>query len=103
MCNDNGWGHAPATDRQREQLAYRLVHDAFNEIAPNIVHAVDRFISQPISPRSFHAFELALIALMRSFGALLLEATMQSLEPDDHRRLPRDLYHHCGGYRRRNQ
>ena len=103
MCNDNGWGHAQATDQQREQIAHQLVHDAFHEIAPMIVHAVEHFISQPISPRSFHALELALIALMRSFGALLLQATMQSLEPDDHRRLPQDLYYQCGGYRRRNQ
>ena len=103
MCNDNGWGHAHATDQRRQQLAHQLVHDAFNEIAPEIVHAVEHFISQPISPRSFHVFELALIALIRSFGALLLQATLQSLEPEDHRRLPRDLYYHCGGYRRRNQ
>jgi hypothetical protein len=40
---------------------------------------------------------------MRSFGALVLQAVMQSLEPADHRQLPRDLYHQCGGYRRRNQ
>jgi hypothetical protein len=103
MCNDNGWGQSHATDHQREQLAHQLVHDAFNEIASEIVDAVEHFISQPISPRGFHAFELALIALMRRFGALLLQATMQSLEPEDYRRLPRDLYYHCGGYRRRNQ
>lgn len=103
MCDDNAWGHAHATDQQREQLARQLVHDAFNRIAPEIVDAVQLFIAQPLSPRSFYAFELALVALLRSFGAMLLQATIESLEPQDHGQLPRDLYHQCGGYRRRNQ
>ena len=103
MCNDNGWGHACATEQQRKQVAHDLVHCAFNEIAPRIVDAVEQFIAQPISPLSFHRFELAMIALMRAFGAIVLRAVIQSLEPEDHLRLPRDLYHQCGGYRRRNK
>lgn len=99
----NGWGHAHATAQQRHQMALRIVHEAFNQLEPRIVQAVELFIAKPISPSSFYSVELALIALMRTLGRMILQATIQSLEPDDHQLLPRDLYHQCGGYRRRNE
>jgi hypothetical protein len=99
----NGWGHGHATASQRHKIAHRIVHEAFNQIEPEIVQAVELFIAKPISPNSFHAVELALIALLRTLGRLILQAMIQSLEPDNHQLLPRDLHHQCGGYRRRNE
>ncbi len=99
----NSWGHGHATAHQRHQVAYRLVREALDQVEPKIVQAVELFLATPISPNSFYAVELALLVLMRTLGRMILQATIQSLEPDDPQLLPRDLYYQCGGYRRRNE
>jgi hypothetical protein len=99
----NGWGHGHATAQQRHQIARGIVHEAFDQVEPKIVQAIESFLATPISPNSFYAVELALLVLMRTLGRMILQATIQSLEPDDPQLLPRDLYHQCGGYRRRNE
>ena len=99
----NGWGHGHATAQQRHQIAHGIVHEAFEQVEPKIVEAVELFLATPISPNSFYAVELALLVLMRTLGRMILQATIQWLEPTDPQLLPRDLYHQCGGYRRRNK
>jgi len=99
----NGWGHDHATAQQRQQIAHGIVHEAFDQVEPKIVQAVELFLATPIRPKSFYAVELALLVLMRTLGRMILQATIQSLSPDDPQLLPRDLYHQCGGYRRRNE
>jgi len=99
----NGWGHDHATPQQQQQVARQIVHQAFDQLEPEIVRAVEAFIVNPISPSSFYVLEMTLIALMRSLGRLILQATIQSLEPDDPQLLPRDLYEQGNGYRRRNE
>ncbi len=99
----NGWGHEHATAQQRHQIALGIVHRAFEQVEPKIVQAVELFLASPISPKSFCAVELALLVLMRTLGRMILQATIQALEPDDPQLLPPDLYLHCGGYRQRNE
>ena len=47
-------------------------------------------------------FETALLILVRELGRLVMQATLQSLEPAPPL-LPRDIYLDCGGYRRRSK
>ena len=59
------------------------------------------FITAPITPTNFCQFEIALVALVRELGRLILQAVAESLEPQDPKLLPRDVTYLCGGYRRR--
>ena len=49
---------------------------------------------------SLFQFETALLILLRELGRLIMQATLQSLEPAP-AMLPADIYLQCGGYRRR--
>jgi len=49
----------------------------------------------------FFAFEMMLLGLVRELGRLLLELTVNSLEPEQSSPIPRDLWYQCSGYRRR--
>ena len=97
----NGWGHQRATDAQRNALAQRIIEQAFDSIKPQLVSAVQTFLAQKISPTALYAFELALLLLVRELGRWILQTAVQSLQPSDSGRLPKDLYFQCGGYRRR--
>lgn len=101
MDENNRWGHQHATDDLRNSLAQEIVEQVFAAIRPRLVEAVDGFLKEPISPTALHRFELALLLLVREVGRLLLQGAIQSLEPSDATRLPKDLYYQCGGYRRR--
>jgi hypothetical protein len=61
------------------------------------------FRSQPVSPKTTHAFEVGLTDLTRSLGQVALESTFNSLEPDEAEMVPPEI--RLGGtrYRRRNK
>lgn len=44
-----------------------------------------------------------MLAAVREFARLLLQATLNAFEPDDSTRLPRDLWFQASGYRRREE
>jgi hypothetical protein len=54
-------------------------------------------------PLGFFALEIGLLAAVREFGRVLLEAVLNALEPDDPASLPRDLWFEASGYRRRER
>jgi len=97
----NGWGYQHASEQQIENIAEGIVDQAIVAIRPRLVVAIAGFIGAPINPTSFFEFELMLLSLVREFGRLLLQAVVQSLEPEDPSWLSRDVYFQSGGYRRR--
>lgn len=98
----NGWGCQHATDRQRNRIAQSVVDQAFDAMRPRLVAAVEQFLASAVSACAFYSFEMALLALMREIGRLVLQAAVQALEPDDIAALPENVYFQCGGYRRRS-
>jgi hypothetical protein len=54
-------------------------------------------------PLGFFALEIGLLAAVREFGRVLLEAVLNALEPDDPASLPRDLWFQASGFRRREK
>lgn len=103
MDHLTAWGMAWATAQQREAAAERIVDAVWAEMRLRFISLLAGFLGEPISPRGMRRFELALIALVRQFGRLLLQATLNTLEPEEPKALPRDLWHECGGYRRRDE
>ena len=97
----NGWGHQHATDSQRNSLAQEIVDQAFDAVESQCVASVQAFLAQPISPTAIFQFELALMLLVREIGRLILQAAVQSLQPEDTSTLPKNVHYLCGGYRRR--
>jgi len=97
----NGWGHGHASQDQRTRAARHIVDQAFEAIRDDLVAAISSFIANPINPANFFAFEIMLLSITREFGRVVLQAVVQSLEPEDPRLLPRDVTFQCGGYRRR--
>ena len=98
----NGWGHQQATEQQRNSLAQTIVDQAWTAIRPQLVGTVETFLAQPVSPTALYKLEIALIMVVREIGRLVLQATVQALEPSDRHAMPKDLYYQCGGYRRRS-
>ena len=78
-----------------------MVDQAFESIRPNLVEAIGAFISGPINPTTFLAFEVMLLHVIRDLARILLQMVVQSLEPEDPGSLPRDVWFQCDGYRRR--
>lgn len=99
----NSWGHQHATDRQRKLLAQDIVEQVFDAVRPQLVGAVQAFLAMPISASALHQFELALVLLVREIGRLVLQASVQMLEPINIHAMPKDLCFQCGGYRRRSK
>ena len=97
-----GWGHQHATDRQRNLRARNLLDHAWNATRPQLVHTLETFWKQGVSPTALYQFEIALLLLVREFGRLVIQATIQTLEPTEPRAMPKELYFQCGGYRRRS-
>jgi hypothetical protein len=98
----NGWGWQYATDRQRNRVAQGVVDQAFDTMRPRLVAAVEQFLASPVSACAFYGFEIALLALLRETGRLVLQAAVQALEPEDITALPENVFFQCGGYRRRS-
>ena len=96
------FGLPNATAQQQRQLAEQLVDSAWDALRPKFVDLVRSFLCEPLTPTAFFAFEIALLALVRELGRVLLEGTINALEPQSAESLPRDLWFECGGYRRRN-
>jgi hypothetical protein len=99
----NGWGLDGATDEQRGQEAEWLVDAVLNRVRQPLIDAVADFFKQPLSPLGLMLFEVALLGLVREMGRQLLEALLNTCEPDRPDSLPKDLWFENGGYRRRNQ
>lgn len=97
----NGWGHSHASEQQRTVIANQIVDHAIDEIREPLVSAIVSFIANPINPKNFYHFEILLLSITRQFARIVLQAVVQSLEPDDPRLHPRDVLFECGGYRRR--
>jgi hypothetical protein len=97
------FGLPDATARQQIQRAEQLVDGAWDTLRPKFVNLIRSFLSEPLGPSAFFAMELALLALVRELGRVVLECTINSLEPRREDLLPRDLWYRCGGYRRRKE
>ena len=98
----NRWGHHRATESQRIQLAENLVNQSLDLIRPRLIACVGELLGLPIGPKTLFQFETTLLILLRELGRLIMQATLQSLEPAP-AMLPADIYLQCGGYRRRSK
>jgi len=96
------FGLHDATGQQQVQRAEQLVDLTWDRLRPKCVDLVRSFLGGPLSPAAFFAFEIALLAMVRELGRMLLEQTLGALEPASGDSLPHDLWFECGGYRRRN-
>lgn len=97
----NGWGYQHATVQDVQQVAQRIVDQAVESLRPQLVSLVVAFITAPITPLGFFQFEIGLLNAVREFGRVVLQLTLDCLEPTGPHQLPRDIYYQCGGYRRR--
>ena len=98
----NRWGHHRATESQRIQLVENLVNQSLDLIRPRLIACVGELLGLPIGPKTLFQFETTLLTLLRELGRLIMQATLQSLEPAP-AMLPADIYLQCGGYRRRSK
>jgi len=103
MENFTAWGLVSATPQQREATAERIVDQMWLTLRPKCISLLVGFLSQPVSPQSFLRFELAIADCVRELGRLVLQATVNALEPESPRQLPRDLWSEGSGFRRRNE
>lgn len=103
MDNLTAWGLTWATAQQRESAAEGIVDQVWRRLRPQCIGLVAGFLGEPVSPGGAHRFELALIALVRELGRLLMQATLDALEPEEPKPLPDDLWFQCSGYRRRKE
>jgi len=101
MNDHTGFGFARATAEERNEVAERIVDQAWAVWRPQCVLLVATFLGDPLTPPNVLKFESALCGLVRELGRLLLELTVNALEPDEPQSLARDLWFQCGGYRRR--
>ena len=102
MDEHNGWGCRHATDDQRKAQAGQIIDHVFETIRPQAVAGVEAFLSRPVSATVFMEFEWMLLLLVRSIGRLILQTTVQALEPCDAALMPKDIWFDGGGYRRRS-
>ncbi len=102
MDHHTGFGLSDATARRRRKTAEQIVDQAWLVLRPLCLEWVIAFLAKPLSPIAFFAFETALLGVVRELGRLLLQLTLNVLEPDQPQPLPRDWWFQCGGYRRRN-
>jgi len=96
------FGLSHATAEEQNRVAEQIANACWQAMRPMCVDTVRSFLSQPLSPSTFFAFEMALLCVVRSLGRLLLEKTINVLEPPQAELLPRDLWFQSSGYRRRN-
>ena len=98
----NNWGQHRATESETKQLAETLVNESLDAIRPRLFACVSELLESPIGPKALFQFETVLLILLRELGRLIMQATLQSLEPAP-AMLPADIYLQCGGYRRRSK
>lgn len=103
MDHRTGFGLSHATAQRRKKTAEQIVDQAWLTLRPLLLEVVAEFLAKPPGPTVFFAFETALLGAVRELGRLLLELTVNKLEPDDPQQLPQDLWFQCGGYRRRKE
>lgn len=96
------FGLSHATSRQQTQRAEQLVDSAWHALRPRLINHIRSFLGAPLSPSTFFAMEATLLVLVRELGRVILEGTINGLEPQPVESLPRDLWFECSGYRRRN-
>ena len=102
MDEHNGWECRHATDDQRKAQAGQIIDHVFETIRPQAVAGVEAFLSRRVSATVFMEFEWMLQLLVRSIGRLILQTTVQALEPCDAALMPKDIWFDGGGYRRRS-
>ena len=98
MDEVNGWGWQHATDQQRIDLAEKILDHAFDVIRPQGILIVQAFLAQAISSAALFQLEMGLLDVVRAIGRLIMQAVVQSLEPDTAVTLPRNVWFECGGY-----
>ena len=101
MDHVKGFSLADATAQQRKKTSEQIVDQAWLVMRPRCLELVGSFLAETLYPKTFFAFEMALLGLVRELGRLLLELTINSLEPEQPQAIPRDLWFACSGYRRR--
>ena len=90
------------TSARNGPQAEQIVDQVFETVRPRIVSTVQTFLAAVVWPSSLYQFEAAVLLLVREIALLILQAAVQSLEPDNVTTMPKDLYFQCGGYRRRS-
>jgi len=98
----NCWGGRHATADDRRAIAATIVEDVFTAIRPRLMELVITFLSRPVAAIAMFELELALLAIVREIGRLVLQAVVQALEPSDRNQLPHAIFYECDGYRRRS-
>jgi hypothetical protein len=100
MDNFTPFTQQDASDQELDARVDVILDNAWSSVRPHVRVAVRGFIRSPISPAGFLAFELLLLSLVQSLGRLLLEGTLNGLEPLSLSRMPHDLVFEGLGYRR---
>jgi len=103
MDNGNGFGLADATAQRRSAEAKQIVDQAWRVLRPMCLELVISFLAKTLCPKTFFAFEMALLAMVRELGRLLLELTINSLEPEQPELLPHKLWFERDVYCRRSK
>jgi hypothetical protein len=88
-----------ATGEALEARVNVILDGAWSAVRPQLHAALCHFLSAPLTPAAFAAFELYLLSLMRSLGRALMELTLNGLEPKDPWRMPHDARFAGTGYR----
>lgn len=101
MNDFTGWGHAHASEHDREMLAGQIVDETFQSFRDTLVAVISAFLACPLNAKSLFDFETAMLGVIRELGRRVLQAVVQSLEPQTPQLLPRELWFQTGGYRRR--
>lgn len=97
----NVWTHHNATDSTLKNRAETIVDQSLAAVRSQLVACVSCLLAAQLNPKSLFDFEVSLLSLVREIGRMLMQTTIQSLEPSADK-LPADLYAQCGGYRRRS-
>ncbi len=103
MDHLTAWGLSTATARQREVVAAQIVDQAWQSVRSQFITLLAGFLGASLSPGGVLRFEQALVVLVRELGRLVLQATLNALEPDPPEALPQDLWFECSGYRQRTK
>ncbi len=103
MDHLTAWGLSTATAHQREMVAERIVDQAWQCVRPQFITLLAGLLGEALSPSGVLRFEQALVVLVRELGRLVIQATLNALEPDSPEALPQDLWFESSGYRRRTK
>jgi hypothetical protein len=86
----------------KTQIRQQIEH-LWNEHRDALEQAVLKFVQAEISPAAMFDFETRIAERIQAFARQLVEKVLNRLEVDDPVKLPHDLKHQGGGYRRLNR